>query len=104
MLGNIENTWQAQAHAFTECETTGADFNCKEAPQAFLASCGKVGKVILSHGSLDESKEYMNDICSSEHIGSIWHKTTCELLSKEMVTRMSVNDDTNRDMAHMETK
>lgn len=106
MLVNIENTWRAQAYAFTECKTTGEDFNCKQAPKAFLSSCEKVGDVVFlaSSGHVEESKEYMNDVCGSSHIGDSWHRSTCELVSKAMLIGMSVNAEYNRNHASAHTK
>jgi len=96
-LEKMENTWASQAYVFTGCATTGADFNCKEAPKAFATSCVEVASPLFKVATKDNFLEYMNDVCVNMQLG--WHQATCQKVGTFVDAEMSISAYENRNSA-----
>lgn len=96
-LEKMENTWASQAYVFLGCATTGADFNCKEAPKAFAASCVEVASPLFKVTTKENFFEYMNDVCTNMQLG--WHQATCQKVGTFVDAQMSASGYENRDSA-----
>jgi len=96
-LQKMENTWASQAYVFTGCATTGADFNCKEAPKAFAASCVEVASTLFKVATKESFFEYMNDVCTKMQLG--WHQATCQKVGTLVDAEMSASAYENRNSA-----
>jgi len=93
----MENTWASQAYVFIGCATTGADFNCKEAPKAFAASCEEVASPLFKVATKENFFEYMNDVCTKMQLG--WHQATCQKVGTLVDAEMSASTYENRNSA-----
>jgi len=98
-LEKMENTWASQAYVFLGCTTTGADFNCKEAPTAFAASCVEVASSLFKVATKENFLEYMTDVCRNMQPG--WHQNTCQKVGTFVDAEMSASGYENRNSAQL---